>query len=37
MNNTITLVAVEQEQKITALHAFDTYQLTDWNTRTKAK
>lgn len=30
MNNTITLVAVEQEQKITALHAFNTYQLTDY-------
>lgn len=30
MNNTITLVAVEQEQKITALHVFNTYQLTDY-------
>lgn len=30
MNNTITLVAVEQEQKITALHAFNMYQLTDY-------
>lgn len=30
MNNTITLVAVEQEQKITALDVFNTYQLTDY-------
>lgn len=30
MNNTITLVAVEQEQKITALRVFNTYHLTDY-------